>query len=190
MTTIDQIRYLLFDLNNLEFVNQPADQALTEDPSRQLIVVQVMEGHPALSGSSYIPDEIFNVYRKGGLEKIKKRDINLSFTEGNVGIPVKDSTYKTVSRFIFKGTLVVGQPQSITFIAETAQGSEGSLRIYDSTNDTIICESSISANVPTLVTVSSLNNLPEGESIWEIQVRRTIGQGNSSTNIQSVNVIF
>jgi len=67
MVNINDIKYLLFDLNHLEFINQPASEALDDDPDRQLIVVQVMDGHPALSGNTYIPEEIFNVYRSEDL---------------------------------------------------------------------------------------------------------------------------
>lgn len=190
MAEIEQIKYLLFDLNKMEFVNQPADEALTEDPSRQLIVVQVMEGHPALSSSTYTPEEIFNVYRENGLERIHKRDINLSFTSGNVGVEVKDSSYKAVSRVIFKGTSVVGVPKSVSFIAEANNGAVGNIRIYDFTNDAVVCEVTVSANVPSTITITELNNLSEGESIWEVQIRRASGNGNKKVSIQSVNVIF
>ena len=84
---LNSIKYLLFDLNKLEFINNPTDVALEDDPTRQLIVVQVMEDHPALSGSTYSPSEIMNVYRsQEALYKLTASGSSLSIldTEGTV----------------------------------------------------------------------------------------------------------
>src|SRR3972149_6975203 len=80
----NDIKYVLLDLTNLEFLNETPALLLESGPNRELVPLQVLSNHLSLSGTSYIPDDIYNTYRSGGnLYKISMSGSNLSILDGN-----------------------------------------------------------------------------------------------------------
>ncbi len=105
--------------------------------------------------------------------------------------PTTSSTYITVADLIFRGTSSVGSPTAIKVTGWSDSGSTGAARIYDVTNSLVICENaSYTETVKTIQDLGAISNLPAGEAVWEIQVKRATGTGGSSTYISACSVQF
>jgi len=99
-------------------------------------------------------------------------EITLSGNANNY-LYAKNASYTILSRFIFKGTTVLGSPNNIKVSAHVKTVLKpGDVRIYDSTNAQVVCEKTgINSLIPTIVDLGTLSNLPSGESIFEIQAK-------------------
>ena len=89
----------------------------------------------------------------------------------------QDVFYTIVSKFIFKGTTILGTPSKIKLIAHVKTAIKpGDIRIYDVTNATVIGEVTGIANTSSvIVDLGTLSNLPTGESIFEVQLKDPSG---------------
>jgi len=86
---------------------------------------------------------------------------------------VKGTTYKSLRQFIFPGTTLLDiAPQAFRIVCSVDNPAEGSIRLYDITNNNTIAEiTGISGENDQIVFDSSLTNIPIGESILEIQAK-------------------
>lgn len=103
----------------------------------------------------------------------------------------KSSTYDTVGIFIFRGSDLIGTPASIKAIFGCDVGVTGDVRIYDVTNGMIVAEMiGSTAAYPSIVDLGTISNVPTGEALWELQVRKTAGGGNDDVLAAGVSVRF
>lgn len=97
-------------------------------------------------------------------------DINL-----NINNNTNNIAYSILSKFIFRGTLILGIPKKIK-IAGYQTATDGTVQIYDVTNSLVIVEkSAITSTIPIIIDLGTLVNLPTGEAVFEIQAKRTGG---------------
>lgn len=101
---------------------------------------------------------------------LQKNDIHFSFEPS---LETDRQNYRVGSRFIFRGSAVLGTPSAIKAIIEIASAlAPGDIRIYDKTNDNQICElTGIDVEDVLIYDLGPLSNISEGEAIWEIQIR-------------------
>lgn len=92
--------------------------------------------------------------------------------------------------FLFRGTDILGTPTSVKIFgaATTTDGQVGTIQIYDETNDNVIAEVLMSGTTNVLYTDSTLQNLPTGESMF--QLRAKTDQDNKRLMIHYAGVIF
>jgi hypothetical protein len=103
----------------------------------------------------------------------------------------KSDSYVTVGCFVFRGSSVMGTPSSIHAIAGVQVASGYSARVYDVTNSQTICEKvQGSESFPSVVDLGSISNVPTGAAVWEFQLKRDGGTGNSDVEAASIDVRF
>ncbi len=100
-----------------------------------------------------------------------------------------NTTYATFSSFLFKGTDVLGPVTSIQALVFCATlGKAGDIRVYDFTNNQVIAEYlGFDSETPIVITLNGLSNVPVGDAIWEVQMRK---QSNKNVYLCSVDVNF
>lgn len=91
-----------------------------------------------------------------------------------------------VARFVFPGTGATGDPSSIKFLLEcTLATYTAYARVYDVTNSQVIASVSTTSNSMTIVSDSTLQNLPAGEAIWAIQLKDSAGTFPDNPKVRS-----
>jgi len=100
------------------------------------------------------------------------------------------TSYAIVSELIFAGTTMLGTPTEIKAILEMTGATNMDIRIFDVTNALVIVEKLGNVvPIPTIVDLGALSNLPTGEAIWEVQLRRTGGTGSSRARIHALQTL-
>ena len=114
----------------------------------------------------------------GDDDSTKKYDGSIIFS---VDKSTKNSSYTTIARFIFNGTDITGDIESIEFIGKMqSSNSSYSLRIIDHDNSNVICEKVGLTNTRDEVfAFDSFGNLPESKTIFEIQMKSGTNQRRS-----------
>lgn len=87
--------------------------------------------------------------------------------------------------FEFPGSSQVGSPTKITAVARQSSSSNtGWLKIYDITNNKIICQGSFSeTNDPQIVNLGTLSNIPTTPAIWEIHIKDEDGEDDDDDTV-------
>jgi len=106
------------------------------------------------------------------VDKAKCIEITLSGNANNY-LFTKGAIYAVLTRFVFKGTTLLGSPTNIKAIVHVKTVAKpGDVRVYDLTNANAICEvTGISSLIPIVVDLGTLSNLPSGEVMFEIQAK-------------------
>lgn len=99
---------------------------------------------------------------------------------------VTSTSYEVIGNFIFKGTDFLNLEILKIIASKSAAGGTSSLRIYDLTNALEIAEISFTATAKQIYSTSTLNNLPTGEALFEIQALKDSGGGSGKTRINYV----
>ena len=122
----------------------------------------------------------------------QKGDAGVGVTSVDISIDrnISNGAYEIADRFIFKGTTALGTPTNIKAILHINGATDGSIRIYDVTNAQTICElTGFTEANPTIKDLGTLSNLPAGEALFEIQLKRT-GTGGQSSDIHGLSIYF
>jgi hypothetical protein len=103
-------------------------------------------------------------------------DISVSFATDSSGYVSRNlaASYEIAATVYFRGTTVLGTPASIAVIKNAASASPAhSIRIYNVTNAQIIAElTGRTATGLVILNMGTLSNLPTGQAVFEIQVKR------------------
>lgn len=102
------------------------------------------------------------------------------------------TSWTTFARLLFPGTShMQAAVEAIKFIGWTNNGSQPvSFRIYDLSNDQVICEKTGVANEdPTILDFGSVSNVPSGPAMWEIQGVRPPGPP-AGCYLNSITIFF
>ena len=97
---------------------------------------------------------------------------------------VRSSTYRTVLTFVFRGTDEDPIRTAFIMINHRSAGNDVFFRIYDSTNNLVICENNTSTTGIMSFDLGALSNLSGGSAVYELQVRN--GGGKIRTDIYSL----
>jgi len=107
--------------------------------------------------------------------------IDISFQD----FVTNSTSYVIAVHFIFKGTTEMGTPTNIKGILDSVSG--GNAKIYDVTNSQTICEKTgIIEASPAIVDLGTLSNLPAGEALFELQVKKV----NSTMSAHGISINF
>jgi len=88
-----------------------------------------------------------------------------------------DTSYYTAHIFCYQGSDMMGIPMEITVIAGWVDNTTQSLRIYDITNNQVICErTDITNEFPSAEDMGAISNVSTAPALWEVQMKRP-GQG-------------
>lgn len=114
----------------------------------------------------------------------------IPFTSGQSGdvIPYAETDtnqWGVVNRFIWRGSDILSEPAEIASIS-WRQKDTSNLRIYDITNNNVICSGSTSDNSPTIITWGALSNISTTTAIWEFQ--QMSNQNNRWTRTSSIHI--
>ncbi len=90
-------------------------------------------------------------------------------------------SFSAAACFPFRGSGIWGTPRKIQAVAFVDSGATGRLRIQDVTNGLTICTSAVISNtIAAVVDLGAIANVPVDEAVWELQMIRDTGTGNSS----------
>ena len=112
--------------------------------------------------------------------------LSVKFTNRN-GAPsqTNSSVFGVRGIVMYDGTDTDNTITKIQAIVQTTAGSTtGQVQVFDSTNSNIIATSAIFGPVggglpPTIIDLGTISNLPTGQAIFEVQLRRASGGGNA-----------
>jgi hypothetical protein len=91
---------------------------------------------------------------------------------------IRKTQWQVAARVRFRGCNDMGVPLAVKAVMWVVPGGEAWARIYDVTNDALICEGgSTTAEESEVVDLGTIQNLPAGEAVWELQVKRAGGEG-------------
>lgn len=99
--------------------------------------------------------------------------------EVSIEADTTSSSYTVIGQFIFRGTAVLSTLSKIKAIVHATSTAVMDVKVYDLTNALTIAELlGVTETVPTIKDLGTLSNVPSGESIFEIQVRKSSGGGS------------
>jgi hypothetical protein len=101
-----------------------------------------------------------------------------------------EGSWVAANSFIFPGTDVLGTHLTgAKMIAGVIDADSGDYRLYDTTNLQVVAQ--VLGNVavfPAIVSLGALSNLPTGEAIFELQLKRNTGSGVQSVAVSYVDL--
>ena len=114
-----------------------------------------------------------------GVTEETKGTIELSFTENKAPYTEvygsNDGVYAAGALFIFCGSGSMGIPKTCHVIANNHRdtpGKQSQLRVYDSTNGAVICESApFGGDSFQLIDLGAISNVPAGMAVFELQAK-------------------
>lgn len=98
------------------------------------------------------------------------------------------TSYTAMSRFSYRGSGLVGAPTNIKAVAYCSQSTSNySIRLQDVTNGvTIVEKNNLNNTSPEIIDLGLVSNIPNGESIFEVQVKS--GSASNAVNISSLSL--
>jgi hypothetical protein len=139
------------------------------------------------------PSDTYDLSVTSVVENSRVRS-SLSYSFGAHGAETSFGTYKALAVFGFQGTELRGTPilvELVADISDSGQQKEGSIRLYDVTNNKVIFETLVNSSSRQLLVISAdqfINTFPEDLSILELQGKKT--SGNISVRCYSVSILF
>lgn len=109
----------------------------------------------------------------GGLGGDNDFVINVSFAGTKPYAKCKSTSFSIIGSFIFYGSSVVGEPKNFEIVAWSKNGQSGTVRLVDYDSGDVIGEIGVSSGTKSILSDTSLNNIPTGKSILEIQGKTT-----------------
>lgn len=193
------------DLQSLIVVNIDDDimylrlfKAYTSTPNTLPLVIRIIDMSPPdnvfteMTGSGNVGADITPVFNSNLISQYNG-DIyargDIKFSTGKTVRPKRimvgghqtdnnTTSYVTTTRFLFPGTDVVGTPTVMkAIIWKDAGATSVDIRIYDLTNAQVITTKSGTSDTPVMELLTAPSNLPTGQAIFEIQIKRTGGAG-------------
>ena len=99
------------------------------------------------------------------------------------------STYEVFETFIYGGTTTDNPISMAISVVETSNSAAtGQLRLFDFSNSLTIAESTIygpTNGVKIILNLGTISNLPTGQSMFEVQLRRPTGGGGGNAALHS-----
>jgi hypothetical protein len=91
---------------------------------------------------------------------------------------IRKTQWQLAARVRFRGSDDMGAPLAVKAVMWVSAGAEAWARIFDVTNDAVICEGgSTTSEVAEVVDLGTVQNVPTGEAVWELQVKRSGSEG-------------
>jgi hypothetical protein len=102
-----------------------------------------------------------------------------------------DTSYFTAHIFCFQGTDLLGAPEEISIICGWIDNTTQSVRIYDITNNQVICErTDITTEFPVVEDMGTISNLTAAPALWEVQMKRPQGGPAREVAVASMHMRF
>ena len=163
-------------------------RAVTVDHDPRAVATDVPKG-------SLIIDADGNVYTKmddGATTRVNRCAPTTHILTGGNTTPyweTENAAYETVAAFMYPGGDCCCAPKSAKFVIETTGDAQVDMRIQDVTNTQTIAElTGQTSSGPTIKTDSVLTNLPPGEAVFEVQIKKSAGAGGNKTRIYSASL--
>jgi hypothetical protein len=119
--------------------------------------------------------------------------IEIMFAGGtNSDFNTVSATYVQAGIFRFGGTTTLSTPTKIKAIGwKDAATTSWDMQVIDITNSlTIVTKTGNTGNIPEIVDLGALSNLPASEAMFEVQLKRAGGTGGNMVHIHSLSVEF
>jgi hypothetical protein len=100
-----------------------------------------------------------------------------------------NTTYSREYLFVYKGSDKIGTISKIEVIGYMDNGvTSYSIKIGDKTNNTVIAENTFTNTTEGIVSCTPISNIPTGQSIIEIFIKKTGGIANQKAYVESINL--
>ena len=104
---------------------------------------------------------------------------------------ISNTSYSRVDTFVYEGSDTIGTIKKISGIGYMDSGvTNFSIKLYDKTNGLIIAESSFTDTTESILSITPINNVPTGQALIEILVKKTGGNGNQKAYCETVTIYF
>jgi hypothetical protein len=158
-------------------------RAVTVDHDPHSVATDVPKGSLIID----VDGDVFTKMDDGATTHVSRVASTLQLRIGDGAVPyweTENGSYETVAALVFPGTDYCCAPVAIKFIIATTGDAQADVRIQDVTNtQTIAALTGQTGSGPTIVTDPSLSNLPPGEAVFEVQVRKSAGTGGNKVRI-------
>ena len=163
-------------------------RAVTVDHDPRSVATDVPKGSLIIDANG----DVFTKTDDGATTHVNRCAPALAFRAGGVSSPyweTENGTYETVGAFVFLGSDCTCKPSGVKFVMETTGDAEADVRIQDVTNTQTIAElTGQTGTGPTVKTVSPLANLPAGEAVFELQIKKSAGTGGNKARVYSLSL--
>ncbi len=96
----------------------------------------------------------------------------------------ENASYVTVATLVFAGTQRVCNPTAAKWIMGVTGDAQADLRLQDVTNSLTIAELTGQTGTGLVIkTQTTLTNLPVGEAVFEVQIKKSAGAGGNKARI-------
>ena len=99
------------------------------------------------------------------------------------------STFQSINTFIYNGTILDNTMSAAICVAQTSNtAATGQVQLIDLTNSMIIATSAVfgpTNSAPIIIDFGVVSNLPTGQSMLEVQIRKLTGAGGGAAEIRS-----
>ncbi|KKN23064.1 hypothetical protein LCGC14_0908690 [marine sediment metagenome] len=161
-------------------------RAVTVDHDPRSVATDVPKGSLIIDANG----DVFTKMDDGVTTHVNRAAPVVSFRTGGASSPyweTENGTYETVGAFVFVGSDYSCKPDTAKFVIETTGDAEADVRIQDVTNTQTIAElTGQTSSGPTVKTDSALANLPAGEAVFELQIKKSAGTGGNKARIYDV----
>jgi hypothetical protein len=151
------------------------DDTWVNSSSGQCFVCSDATSSAAVWGSSVCPTGV------------KDQLFEYSWSDGTFpSLSFKSVTFVIAAQFRFSGSDVAGTPTKMNTVSwSPAGGTQGCVRIWDTTNSKLICQlDGIDNQFPEPLDLGTISNIPTGAAVFEVQVRQL--DGGKNINISSI----
>jgi hypothetical protein len=121
-------------------------------------------------------NETITLGAQGAADEGKLKEIGFH-DNSQPDVSISSSSYSVLASFIYGGSTAVGAPTYMKAILHTSATS-GDIKIFDSTNAQTIATKNFTNSTKLIIDLGTLSNIPTGEAIFEVQMKRT-GGGNA-----------
>ncbi len=102
---------------------------------------------------------------------------------------INTTSYTRIAPYFYPGTNSISTIQALIFIGNKDSGATNySVRLEDITHSQTICEETFTNNTEGFNVISSVSNIPETNSLLEVQVKISGGDSSTYAHINSISL--
>lgn len=156
---------------------------VTVDHDPRTVATDVPKGSLVIDANG----DVFTKTDDGATTHVSRCSQVITFRTGGASVPyweTENAAYETVGAFTFVGSDCCCKPHVAKFVIEATGDAEVDVRVQDVTNVQTIAElTGQTGTGPTIKTDSSVANLPAGEAVFELQIKKSAGAGGNKARI-------
>jgi hypothetical protein len=102
----------------------------------------------------------------------------------------KNATYTTMYSFSYPGSDITTLDKVSCMSSMDVGVTSYDVRLFDITNSQVIFSINLNHTVQVVSSISTFNNLPSTDAVFEVQARKNGGSGNQNIYVDDITVIY